>query len=100
MRPEEGEKEDPSRRTAHDVLGRRRSPAAGGGELAGIGFQLAATVFVFLFTGRWLDGRFGTAPWLTMICVFVGAAAGFYSMYRKLMAAQKRARDEKTGRPS
>ena len=99
MRPDE-DAERAGKRTADDMLGRRKSSAVGGGELAGIGFQLAATVFVFLFIGRWLDGRLGTDPWLTMICVFVGAAAAFYSMYRKLTAAQKRARDEKTRPPS
>jgi hypothetical protein len=72
-----------------------RAPAVSGGEFAGVGLQFAATMLAFLFLGRWLDGRLGTTPWLTIIFLFVGAGAAFYSMYRKLMAAQKRARDEK-----
>ncbi|MFL5577328.1 MAG: AtpZ/AtpI family protein [Gemmatimonadaceae bacterium] len=76
---------------------RRRAPGGGatGGELTLGGLEFAATFLVFLFLGRWLDGRLGTTPWLTMIFLFVGAGGAFYSMYRRLTAAQKRARDEK-----
>jgi F0F1-type ATP synthase assembly protein I len=45
---------------------------------------------VFLYLGQWLDRKLGTAPWLLIVGVFVGAGASFYSMYRKLMAAQAR----------
>lgn len=60
-------------------------------ELAGVGLQFAASLLVFLFAGQWLDRRLGTSPWLMMIGVFVGAGASFYSMYRKLTAANERA---------
>ena len=72
-----------------------RPATLSGGEFAGVGLQFAATFLAFLFVGRWLDGRLGTTPWLTLIFLFVGAGGAFYSMYRKLMAAQKRARDAK-----
>jgi Putative F0F1-ATPase subunit Ca2+/Mg2+ transporter len=75
-----------------------RAPAVSGGEFAGVGLQFAATLLVFLFLGRWLDRHLGMTPWLTIIFLFVGAGGAFYSMYRKLMAAQKRARDEKAGK--
>jgi F0F1-type ATP synthase assembly protein I len=61
-------------------------------EFAGVGIQFAVSILLFLYVGQWLDRRFGTAPWLLIIGVFLGAGASFYSMYRKLMAAQ--ARDE------
>ena len=60
------------------------TPAA----FAGAGFQFAASILAFLFLGRWLDGKLGTAPWLLILGVFVGAGAGFYSMYRRLMASE------------
>jgi F0F1-type ATP synthase assembly protein I len=41
---------------------------------------------LFLWIGKWLDGKLGTAPWLLIVGAFVGAAAGFYSLYRKVMA--------------
>lgn len=67
-------------------------------EFAGIGVQLALAIVLFLFVGQWLDRRLGTAPVFLIIGVFAGAAGGFYSMYRKLMAAQRRG-DGTTGGP-
>jgi ATP synthase protein I len=57
---------------------------------AGLGFQFLGAILVFLYLGRWLDARLGTAPWLLIVGVFVGAGAGFYSLYRKLMKEQAR----------
>ena len=62
------------------------------GEFAGLGLQFAVSVIAFFFVGQWLDGKFGTTPWLLIIGVFLGGGASFYSMYRKLTKAQ--ARDE------
>jgi len=61
-------------------------------QFAGVGLQFALSILVFLYAGQWLDRKLGTAPWLLLAGVFVGGAGSFYSMYRKLMAAQ--ARDE------
>jgi len=58
------------------------SPAA----FAGSGIQLVVSILVFVYLGRWLDGKLGTTPWLLVLGAFVGAFAGFYSMYRSLMA--------------
>lgn len=69
---------------------RRPSAAPSGGDYAGAGFQLAVTLVVFMFFGIWLDKRLGSSPWFVIICVFVGAAAGFYSLYRKLMSPSNR----------
>ena len=63
--------------------------ALSGGEFAGIGIQFALVILVFTFGGVWLDRRLGSSPWFTIIGVFVGAAGGFYSMYRKVMTAQR-----------
>lgn len=85
-------KDEPGRSESHDSgpLG-RRSTGISGGEFAGVGLQYALTIVVFMFAGIWLDKRLGTSPWFVIVCVFVGAAAGFFSVYRKLMAAQRRA---------
>ena len=71
--------------------GRRGSPVSGA-EFAGIGIQFALTILVFVFAGVWLDRRLGTSPWLLLICVFAGAAGGFYSMYRQATASQRDAK--------
>jgi F0F1-type ATP synthase assembly protein I len=57
---------------------------------AGIGLQFAGSILLFLYLGQWLDSRFGTAPWLLLLGVLVGAGGGFYSIYRRLMADLKR----------
>jgi ATP synthase protein I len=61
------------------------SPAS----FAGAGAQFVVSILLFLYIGKWLDAKLGTAPWLLMIGVFVGASAGFYSFYRRIMAASR-----------
>lgn len=70
-----------------------RDSALSGAEFAGIGVQFALTLLVFVAAGIWLDGRLGTSPWLVIVCVFAGAGGGFYSMYRRVTAAQRRDAD-------
>jgi ATP synthase protein I len=73
----------------------RRSPGGEGPQgpspasFAGAGVQFVVSILLFLYLGKWLDGKLGTAPWLLMAGVFVGAAAGFYSFYLKIMAASR-----------
>ena len=69
---------------------RRGSRGLSGSEFAGVGLQFAAVILVFTFAGIWLDRRLGTSPWLLLLCVMAGAACGFFSIYRKATAAQKR----------
>ena len=68
----------------------RAAPAVTGAEFAGIGLQFALTILVFVFAGVWLDRHLGTSPWFVLVCVFAGAAGGFYSMYRRVTLAQRR----------
>ena len=75
---------------------RKGATPPSGAEYAGAGLQLALTLVAFMFLGIWLDKRLGSTPWFVIICVFVGAGAGFYSIYRKLMASAKR--DDRSGR--
>jgi ATP synthase protein I len=70
--------------------GREASNGPSASEFAGVGLQFAASIIVFLLAGQWLDRKLGTTPWLLIVGVFFGAGGGFYSMYRKLMAAQAR----------
>ncbi|HEX6534481.1 MAG TPA: AtpZ/AtpI family protein [Gemmatimonadaceae bacterium] len=60
-------------------------------QFAGLGFQLAASIFLFLYLGKWVDGKLGTAPAFLIVGVFVGAAAGFYAMIRALRSAPRQA---------
>jgi len=64
---------------------------------AGAGLQFAVSIVAFLLLGQWADRKLGTSPVLLLAGVFIGGAAAFYSMYRKITAAQ-RADDERRRR--
>jgi len=67
------------------------------GTYAGVGLQFALSIILFLFLGQWVDRKLGSSPVFLLIGVFVGGGAAFYSMYRRLSAAQK-ADDERRKR--
>jgi Putative F0F1-ATPase subunit Ca2+/Mg2+ transporter len=56
---------------------------------AGAGLQFAVAIILFILAGQWADRKLGTAPVLLLTGVFAGGAASFYSMYRRIIAAQK-----------
>jgi F0F1-type ATP synthase assembly protein I len=57
--------------------------------LAGVGLQFAVSILLFLFLGQWADRKLGSTPAFTLVGVFIGGGAAFYSMYRRVTAAQK-----------
>lgn len=59
------------------------------GSFAGAGLQFAITLVIFLFAGQWIDKKLGSSPIFLLAGVFIGGAGAFYSMYRRLTAAQK-----------
>lgn len=61
---------------------RRTSEASDLGRYAGLGFQFAATMLVFGALGWWLDGKFGSAPWVMIFGIFLGAGLAFFSLLR------------------
>ncbi len=42
-----------------------------------VGLEMGLAVFVGALAGTYLDGLFGTKPWLSVIFVFFGIAAAF-----------------------
>jgi ATP synthase protein I len=64
-----------------------------------LGLQLALTVVVFFFLGRWLDGRFGTAPWLMLAGLAVGVAGGLTAfLLRAFELGREEDREQKRNR--
>lgn len=53
-----------------------------------IGLSVALSIFIGLGIGVFLDGRFGTRPWQTLIFLGLGIAAG----YRNIGLAIKKSR--------
>ena len=59
-----------------------------------IGMQLAIAVVAFFFLGKWLDGKFGTSPWLMITGAVLGAVGGMISFLRTAIMIGKK-EDEK-----
>jgi F0F1-type ATP synthase assembly protein I len=51
---------------------------------AGLGVQLAASLVVSVFIGRWADQKLGTGGILTVVAAFVGFGGTMYSLIRSL----------------
>ncbi len=47
-----------------------------------IGYQVAFSPFIGILIGAYLDSRFGTLPYLTIIFLIFGIVAGARSYYR------------------
>jgi len=60
------------------------------GQFMGLGLQFVLALLLFLYVGKWVDGKLGTSPWFLILGVFTGSSAAFYSMYRRLKAEERR----------
>ncbi|MFC1660528.1 AtpZ/AtpI family protein [Gemmatimonadota bacterium] len=68
---------------------------AAAGQYMGLGLTLALSTLLFLLCGWWLDGKVGTTPLFMILGAFVGAAAGFFSLYRHVVLdSRDRGEDE------
>lgn len=46
-----------------------------------IGFTLAATIFISVFIGKFLDDLLGSSPWLLLIFAILGAIAAIRYLF-------------------
>jgi len=56
--------------------------ARGAGAFTGIGLMLAISTGLGTWLGMWLDERWHSSPWLTLVGLFMGMGAGFVEMMR------------------
>jgi F0F1-type ATP synthase assembly protein I len=63
----------------------KRPQVADAASFLGHGLTWALSTALFLFLGWLLDGWIGTLPLFTILGAFVGAGAGFYSLYHHLV---------------
>ncbi|MFH1527606.1 MAG: AtpZ/AtpI family protein [Bacteroidota bacterium] len=63
------------------------------GPYLGLGFQLAATIILMFFFGRWLDAQFETEPLWTIVFSFLGGASGIYNFIKTTLSLNKKKND-------
>ena len=51
-------------------------------QASSIGFEILASLGVGYFLGKWLDGKFHTKPWLTIVFFLAGVGAAIKAMVR------------------
>ena len=64
-----------------------------------MGLQFVIAILLCLFIGKWLDARLGTAPWLLILGVFLGAGASIVAMYRRAFPPEKHGPSAPPGAP-
>lgn len=52
--------------------------------VAGLALSLGLTTALGALLGQYLDGRWGTGPWLTLVGTLTGLGAGFLEMWTML----------------
>lgn len=90
-----------SRRAQPNVL-----PASPGGrkfralaQLASVGIELSVSTIVGMLGGRWLDDKLGSAPWLMLLGLVFGVAAGMRSLIRTARKANREAQSSEATKP-
>jgi len=59
-----------------------------------MGMQLALSVIVFFFLGRWLDGMLETSPWLMIVGLALGIVGGFIKFFTTAVSLGRKANGE------
>ncbi|MFO8089075.1 MAG: AtpZ/AtpI family protein [Desulfatiglandaceae bacterium] len=59
------------------------------GHFSTIGLAMAFSISLGALLGNYLDGKFGTKPWLTMVFLGFGIAAAFRNLYLLYKRAKK-----------
>ncbi len=47
-----------------------------------LGLEIVLSVMIGFFGGRWLDAKFGTEPWISLVGFFFGCGAAGRSIHR------------------
>lgn len=59
------------------------------GRYGTIGLEMGIAVVIGILIGWWMDSLFHTKPWLTLVFMLFGVAAGFKGLFRVLKYAVK-----------
>jgi F0F1-type ATP synthase assembly protein I len=66
--------------------------------LSSMGLEFGLSVIIGLMFGRWLDSQAGTDPWLMIVFLCFGFAAGLRSILRAIAKADRLAASERETR--
>lgn len=66
------------------------------GPYLGLGTQLAATMVLMFFLGKWLDDKFNTTPVLIIIFSFVGGFAAIFNFIKTVLHLNKKNKLDKS----
>lgn len=69
--------------------------------LGAVGIELSVSTVIGYLAGHWLDQKLDTGPWLGLVGLLLGVAAGIRSLIRttKLEAERMRQSDDDTDKP-
>ena len=59
-----------------------------------LGIQFVLIILICVYAGHWADGKFDTAPILTLVGGLFGIAAGFYQFLKEVLGWDKKDGDE------
>lgn len=59
--------------------------------LSSVGLEFGFSVIIGALFGRWLDSEAGTDPWLMILFICLGFAAGVRALYRAMKQADREA---------
>lgn len=54
-----------------------------------LSFSIALAILIGLAIGYWLDNRYDTSPWLTLIFLGLGIIAGFRNIYLAMKKSRR-----------
>lgn len=77
-----------------DAAARASKSAYNALSASAVGLELGASVLIGLFFGRWLDGKVGTEPWLMIVFLALGFAAGIRGVIRGVRRAERAVEEE------
>jgi ATP synthase protein I len=57
--------------------------------MSSVGLEMAVATAIGWGIGYWLDGQLGTTPWLMLLFLLLGVAAGFKGLLRASRTMQR-----------
>ena len=62
--------------------------------LVGVGWYVGLCIFLGVWGGLWLDGKFNTSPILVIVGLILGVVVAFYGVYRMILPNINRKQDK------